>query len=184
VPERPIVIGEFVALLTMLMPAPVTLPADVGANVTFRVADCPGVSTAPFEMPLALNPAPVTVTLEIVMSEFPLFMTAVGRELAPPSLTLPKVKLGGLALRDKVTVAPVPDRLITRGDGVPLVTRVILPLAGVAEVGVKTASKVVLPPAATVVDVESPVWLNSVLPETTICEKVSVALPLFRSKIG
>ena len=183
-PDKPIVIGELSALLAILIPAPVTVPADAGANVTFRVADCPGVSTAPSEMPLALNPAPVTVMLEIVMSEFPLFVTTVGRELAPPSLTLPNDRLGGFALSDNVTVAPVPDRLITRGDGVPLVTSVMLPLTDVPEVGVKTASKVVLPPAATVVDVESPVWLNSVLPETTICEKVSVALPLFRSKIG
>ena len=182
-PDRPIVIGELLASLTMLMPAPVTAPADVGANVTFRLADCPDVSTVPFEMPLALNPAPVTVTLEIVMSEFPLFMTSVGREFVLPSLTLPNVKLGGLALRDKVTVAPVPDRLITRGEGVALVTSVMLPLTDVLDCGVKTASKVVLPPAATVVEVESPVWLNPA-PETTICEKVSVALPAFRSEIG
>lgn len=177
-PDKPIVIGELAALLAMLIPAPLALPADVGAKVTARVADCPGVSTSPFEMPLALNPAPFTVTLEIVMFELPLFITDVGSELVVPSPTLPNDRLGGFALSDNVTVAPVPERLITRGDGVPLVTSVMLPLTDVSEVGVKTASNVVLPPAATVVDVESPVWLNSV-PETTICEKLSAASPLF-----
>ena len=108
-------------------------------------------------MPLALNPAPVTVTLEIVMFELPLLVIDVVREELLPSLTFPKLKLVGFAPIKKVAEAPVPDRLITSGDGVPFVVSVMLPVTGLAEDGVKIALKVVLPPAAIVVDVDSPV---------------------------
>ena len=111
----------------------------------------------PLGMPLALNPAPVTVTPEIVMFELPLLVIDVVSEELLPSLTLPKLKLVGLAPSKKVAADPVPDKLITSGEGVPLVVRVMLPVTVVAEDGVKTALKVVLPPAAIVVDVERPV---------------------------
>jgi hypothetical protein len=75
VPDRVIVVGEPVALLAMLTLAPFTAPGVVGANVTVSVADCPGVSIVPFDTPLALKPAPATVTLETVMFEFPLFVS-------------------------------------------------------------------------------------------------------------
>ena len=76
VPDRLIVAGEFVALLAMPT-LPLLAPPDVGANVTVRVADCPGVSILPLTIPFALNPAPVTVMPEIVTLEFPLFVTEV-----------------------------------------------------------------------------------------------------------
>jgi hypothetical protein len=157
VPDNPTVVGESVALLVMATPAPLTVPAVVGAKVTVRVADWPGVSTVPLEIPLALNPAPVTVTPEIVMFELPLFVTDVVSELSVPSPTLPKDKLDGLAPSDGAAMAPVPDRLMTSGDGVPFVMSVILPFTVVAEDGVKTALKLVFAPAAIVVDVETPV---------------------------
>ena len=157
VPDKLTVVGEFVALLVIVTLAPLTAPAVVGANVTVRVEDCPGVSTVPFGTPLALNPAPVTVTPEIVMFELPLFVSDVVSELSVPSPTLPKDRLVGFVPSDKVAVAPVPDRLITSGEGVPFVVSVMLPLTVVAEDGVKTALNVVLPPAAIVVDVERPV---------------------------
>lgn len=52
--------------------------------------------------------------------------------------------------------------MITRGDGAPFVVMLIEPLTAVPEVGVKTALKFTLAPAAIVVDVESPVWLMPV----------------------
>jgi hypothetical protein len=73
--------------------------------------------------------------------------------------------------------------VITSGEGVPFVVNVIDPLMAVVEVGVKIALKTALPPAAIVVDVESPVWLIPV-PATVICENVSAALPLFCSVMG
>jgi len=99
VPVRPMVKGELAALLAMLTFAPVTGPPEVGANVTVNVADCPGVSVVPFGIPLALNAAPVTVTPEIVMFEFPLFVKEVVSELLPASSTPPKARLVALAPR-------------------------------------------------------------------------------------
>ena len=77
VPDKPITAGEFVALLAMVTPAPLTAPPEVGANVTVSVADWPGVSTVPFTIPFAMNPAHVTVTPEIVTFALPLFVTEV-----------------------------------------------------------------------------------------------------------
>ena len=156
-PDKATVVGELVALLVIVTLAPPTVPAEAGAKVTVRVADCAGVSTVPFGMPLSLNPAPVTVTPEIVMFELPLLVTIVVSELSLPSPTLPKDKLVGLTPSDSADAAPVPDKLMTSGEGVPFVVSVILPLTAAAEDGVKTALKFVLPPAAIVVDAESPV---------------------------
>jgi hypothetical protein len=176
-------VGEFVALLAIVTLAPLTAPADVGANVTVKLADCPGVNVMPLETPLALNPAPFVVTLEMVMFEFPLFVIDVDSELLLSSATLPKERLAGLAPSDSVAADPVPDRPIVSEDGVPLVASVMLPLVDAEDEGVNTASNVALLPAAIVLDVERPVWLNPV-PETVTWENVRVALPLFVSVIG
>ena len=173
---------EFVALLVTVMPAPFTAPGVAGANATVRVAVCPGVSTVPLGMPLAVNPAPATVTPEMVMLEFPLLVIAVVKDALLPSFTFPKLKVVGLAASSRAAVAPVPDRLITREEGAPFVASVMLPPTAVEEDGVKTALNVVLPPAVIVVDVERPVSLKPA-PATVICENVSVALPLFASVI-
>lgn len=157
VPDKLIVAGELIALLLIVTPASLTVPAVVGANVTVRVSDCPGATTVPFEIPLAVNPAPATVTLEIVMFELPLLVTDVVRDSLLPSLTLPKDKLAGFTPSDSEAVAPVPDRSITSEEGVPFVVSVMLPLTAVGEDGVNTALKDVLPPAAIVIDVERPV---------------------------
>ena len=77
VPDKVTVDGELVALLAIVTLAPLTAPPDVGANVTVSGTDCPGVRTVPFRIPLALNPVPVTVTLEIVTFAFPLLVTEV-----------------------------------------------------------------------------------------------------------
>jgi hypothetical protein len=89
-------VGEFVALLATDT-LPVTLPAAVGANVTFSVADWLGDKIVPGVMPLALNPVPVGVTLEIVTFEFPLFVSVALKELVFPTFTFPKLRLVGLA---------------------------------------------------------------------------------------
>jgi hypothetical protein len=68
-------------------------------------------------------------------------------------------------------------------DGDALVRSVIDPLEALAEVGVNTALKFRLAPAAIVVEAESPLMLNPE-PVTLTCENVSVAVPLFVSVIG
>lgn len=178
-PDKEIVAGEFVALLATLT-LPVALPVAVGANRTVRVAVWLGVRVKPDVTPLALNPAPDTFTPEMVTFEFPLFVSVTVSELLLPTATPPKFKLVGFAPSRKVAVWPVPARLIVSCAGEPFVTSAIDPLAAPVEVGAKTALKVTLPPAAIVVAVERPVTLKPA-PVTFICEKVRVALPLFRS---
>lgn len=178
VPESVTTAGELAALLAMLTCAPVTAPGVVGAKVTVNVAVWPGVSVVLFATPLDVKPAPVVVTLEIVMLEFPLFVSVVVNELLLPSFTLPKDRLDGFALSERVGLDPVPERLIVSDDGVPFVFSVMLPVDGLPAVGVKIALKVVLPPAAIVVEVERPVWLNPA-PETLTEVSCRVAFPLF-----
>ena len=80
-------------------------------------------------------------------------------------------------------VWPVPERLITSEEGVPFVASVIVPLAAPAAEGLNVALNVALAPAAIVVDVLKPAWLNPA-PATVICEKDSVVFPLFFNVIG
>src|ERR1700737_3745334 len=75
-PASVITAGEFVALLTTDT-LPVKLPATVGVNAGFSEMDWLGFRTLPAGPPLALNPTPVTVTLEIVTFEFPVFVSVV-----------------------------------------------------------------------------------------------------------
>jgi hypothetical protein len=74
VPESATESGELVALLATET-LPVALPAEDGEKVAVSVATCPGVRISPEETPLALKPAPETVTLEIVMLAFPAFVS-------------------------------------------------------------------------------------------------------------
>ena len=97
----------------------------------------------PLEMPLALNPAPVTVTPEIVTFELPLLVIDVVSELLLPSLTLPKDKLVGLDPSKKVAADPVPDKLIVVGELVALLVMVTLaPLTAPAIVGANITIRV------------------------------------------
>jgi hypothetical protein len=177
VPLSAIVAGEFVALLATLTLAPLTAPAAVGAKVTVSVADWPDVRIVPLETPLVLNPAPVTVTPEMVTFEFPVLVNEVVNELVPPTFTLPNERLVGLAPSNCVAACPVPERLIASDEGAPFVVRVIEPVTAPDEDGSNVALKVALAPAAIVVDVLRPVCPNPE-PETLICENVSVASPL------
>jgi hypothetical protein len=96
VPDKATVAGEFVALLVTVT-LPLTLPAAVGANAIVSVTDWLGVKTVPPDTPLALYPAPVTATLDMVTLEFPLFVSVTLAEPLLPTLTLPKLTLAGVA---------------------------------------------------------------------------------------
>ncbi len=177
-PVRVIVVGEPVALLATFTLAPVTAPPVVGANVTVSVADCPGVRIVPFETPLALNPAPVTVTPETVMLELPLFINDDVSWLELFTFIVPKLKLAGLAASTRVAATPAPLRLIVSEEGAPLVVNMMDPVTLVADTGAKMAFNVTLAPAAIVVDVVTPELLKPKEdPVVLTCEKVSVALP-------
>ena len=92
------VAGELPALLDTVM-LPEEAPDADGVNITFSVAVCPGATICPDGTPLAVNPAPETVTLETVTSEFPAFVKITDSVLLLPMFTLEKFKLVWLALR-------------------------------------------------------------------------------------
>jgi hypothetical protein len=77
---------------------PVTLPAVVGAKFTVKVAARPVFRIVPADTPLAVKPEPVMLTLEIVTLELPEFVSVTARLLMEPVLTLPKLRIVGLAL--------------------------------------------------------------------------------------
>ena len=72
--------------------------------------------------PLALKPAPEAVALEIVIFEFPVFVSVTFSDDLLPSLTLLKFKLDGFALKSWVAVWPVPLRAIEIGEFGALLT--------------------------------------------------------------
>ena len=182
-PARATVARELTALLAMVTLALVVLPALLGEKVTINVVDCPGIRIVPTETPLALKPAPLTLTLDMFMLEFPVFVSLELNVLLLPAATVVKFKLLGLKPSDACAAAPFPVTPITNGEGTPFVTSVMEPLTGEVELGANTALNVTLEFGAIVVDVESPVKLTPV-PFAANCENVSVALPLFLSVIG
>ena len=94
VPDRLMVMEEFEALL-VITTLPETLPAAAGANVTATLVLWPEANVIP-DMPVALNPAPETTTLEIVALALPEFVSVALKELLLPVLTLPKLRLDEL----------------------------------------------------------------------------------------
>ena len=90
VPDSVIEPGELVALLATDT-LPVALPAVDGENVAVKVAVWPGFRIRPEETPEALNPAPETVTLEIVTVEFPTFVNVTFCVPLLETFTLPKL---------------------------------------------------------------------------------------------
>ena len=115
--------------------------------------------------PLALKPAPETVTLEMVTFEFPVLVRLALSELLLPTFTLPKLRLVGFAVSTKVAVTPVPLKGIISGELGALLTSETAPVTLPAEVGANATLKVVLCPAAMVVGTGSPEMLKPA-PET------------------
>ena len=176
VPDKATTAGEFVALLDTDT-LPLALPAVVGANVTSSVAVWLGVSVVPAFTPLALNPVPEGVTLEIVTLEFPLLVKVTLNVLLLPSFTFPKLKLVALAPSNWVAASPVPLNEMASGELGPLFTRETDPLTLAVEVGANATLKVVLAPAAIVVGVARLILKPA--PDTLAAEIVTLAVPLF-----
>ena len=104
-PESAITLGEFVALLVIVM-LPVAAPAVDGSNVAFTVADWPLDKITP-EPPLALNPAPATATLEIVTVEVPELVSVKFCVLLLDTVTVPNDRLVELLFRTEVGASTV-----------------------------------------------------------------------------
>src|SRR5712692_6027104 len=167
--------GELVALLVTLT-LPVTLPVTPGANNTFSVTDWLGVKMVLALTPLALKPAPVTVTPEMVTLEFPLLVSVTGNPLLPPTFTLPKLRLVGLAPSKNVATTPVPLKARVRGEPGALLVMETLPLALPAAEGANCALNVVFCPAASVSGTDKPAMLKPV-PKALAAEIVTLAVP-------
>ena len=105
VPLREIVVGELGALLTNVID-PVTLPAALGPNTALNVVAFPAPIVTGAVIPAVLNPAPVTVTDEIVTVALPPFVRLMVCELFVPVVTLPKAAAVGVA--DNCGLGPGP----------------------------------------------------------------------------
>ena len=88
----------------------------------------------------------------------PEFVKVTAWELLLPTVTLPKLRLEGLAERSKLT--PVPDRETVAGELVALLTTDKLAVALPVAVGAKVTLKVVVWPAVRVKGKEIPLVLK------------------------
>jgi hypothetical protein len=169
-------VGAFVALLSTVT-LPVTLPTAAGANATFVVADWLGVKMVPGVMPLAPNPVPVAVTLEIVTFELPVFVSVTFKEPVFPTFIFPKSRLVLLALSRYVAEIPVPLRPTEVGEVDALLTIETLPDAAPTEVGWKAIVIVVCCPALTFKGTENPLTAKAG-PDSVTWVMLRVAVPV------
>jgi hypothetical protein len=84
VPDRVMVTVELVALLVTVT-LPIRIPEADGAKDTFKVAELPAANVKPEETPLALSPAPESVTFEMETLEAPLLVSITDRRLLLPT---------------------------------------------------------------------------------------------------
>lgn len=157
---------------------PFTRPDAAGRNVTVRTAAWPGPSIMPEVRPLPLNPAPVKVTLEIDIFEFPLLVSVVVSKPLPPTVTLPNGKLAGIALSSEVDAVPVPLTGSPIGEFGAVLTSETDPFTAPADMGANTMLNDVVPPAAIVTGTASPAVLIPA-PAALASVIVTLAVPPF-----
>jgi|GraSoi2013_100cm_1033763.scaffolds.fasta_scaffold00833_3 hypothetical protein len=167
------------ALLATAMD-PAALPVSDGANTTLSAAVCPGANVVLAPAPLAVNPAPVTSTLEIVTFAFPLFLTTIPSELLLPTSTLPKSRLLALELSTDDAATALPLVEIASGELGALLLNEIEPVAFPAALGANTTLNVALLPAAMLIGSVRPDVLKPV-PVTLALEIVTLVVPAFRN---
>jgi hypothetical protein len=96
VPLSARVIVGFDALL-LRVTLPITLPDAVGRNATVKLAVLAGASVNGMAKPVIWNPTPLTVALEIVKLDPPVFFNCTVCEFFTPVTTVPKAMLEGVA---------------------------------------------------------------------------------------
>ena len=120
---------------------PLTVPAEVGLKATVKLADCPAPREKGRLMPLTLKPVPLAVTPETVTLDPPVFVTVSDNVLVVPTVTLPKLKLLGVAPSEPAA-RPEPD------SGTVIVAAfeviVMFPLAAPTAVGLNPTVKLAL----------------------------------------
>jgi len=167
------------AVLPIVM-EPTEIPVADGANVTFSAAVCPGVNKVLAPAPLALNPAPLTTTLEIVRFALPAFVSVTPWELLLPTNTLPKSRLLVLTLSSAVVAMALPFMEIVKGELGALLVNETDPVTFPAELGANTTLNVVFWPGAMLIGSVRPEVPNPA-PTTLALEIVTLAVPLFWS---
>jgi hypothetical protein len=155
---------------------PLTLPADVGANLALNVVLNPAPNVSGAVIPVVLKPAPAAVTEEIVTVALPPLVRVMVCELFVPVATLPKAMLAGVAA--SCGCVPVPLKLMVVGEFGALLTIEMLPLALPADVGANLALNVVLSPAPNVSGVLNPLMVSAA-PDTVALEIVTLPVPEF-----
>jgi len=175
VPETGIVKVGFVAV-EVTVTLPLTAPADVGAKETVKVALFPVLSVSGVVIPLKLNPAPVTATLETVMLVPPVLVMVSDRDPLLPRLTLPKLRLVGLDA-SAPGVTPVADSGTVKVEFVAVELRETLPVTAPAAVGANETVNVALCPPFNVNGVAIPLTLKPA-PVIPTLETVTVEAPV------
>jgi len=169
-------VGELVALLTSET-LPVAVPAVVDAKTTLKLAVRPAAKVSGAVRPLALKPLPETWICEMLTLELPeLVRVTVCGVLLLPTVTFPKLRLLGLAVRSKVEVTPVPLNAMVEWELEASLTSERLPVTLPALAGAKATLKLVLCPALRVSGTVRPVMLKP-FPEGVAWEMVTLAVP-------
>src|SRR5437879_7215932 len=169
-------VGELVALLTSET-LPVAAPAVVDAKTTLKVAACPAAKVSAAVSPLGVKPLPGTLICEMLTPELPeLVRVTVCGALLLPTVTFPKLRLVGLAVRRKVEVTPVPLNAMVEGELGASLTSERLPVTLPAPVGAKATLKLVLCPALRVSGTVRPV-VRKPFPEGVAREMITLAVP-------
>lgn len=122
---------------------PLAAPLAVGANVTLKLVLCPAFRVTGAVIPLSVNPDPLIPTWEIVTLDPPLLVTVSERALLLPTVTLPKLRVLGLA-PNAPAVIPVPVSGIANEGLAPSEVIVTVPFALPADCGAKVTVNVAL----------------------------------------
>src|SRR5258707_9051245 len=93
---------------------PVALPVAEGANCPLKVVLCPAASVNGTDKPVMLNPVPKTLAAEMVTLAVPELLNVKVCVPLPPTSTLPKLKLDGLA--ESAPSMPLPLNATAAGD--------------------------------------------------------------------
>jgi len=125
------------------------LPAEVGANVTVKEADCPTARLSGNPAALVLKPAPLVLTCEMETLEFPVLVIVKLCVALVPVVKLPKLSDVGEAESWSVAAMPAPLNGTTSGEFGVLLMKVMLPGKLLAEAGANPTVKEVAPPGTT-----------------------------------
>ncbi len=139
---------------------PVALPVAEGANCALKVVFCPTARVSGMDKPVMLKPVPEALAAEMVTLAVPELLSVKVCVPLPPTSTLPKLKLEGLAV--SVPCTPVPLNATAAGDPGALVLMEMFPEALPVDTGKNCEVNEILEPTLIVCGRVKPVRLNPV----------------------